>query len=153
MKRRTTLLMSLVLLGLMFSSVTADAGWRDRKDRDKREKARRERVENTPRYDNYPTMGFFAGELRQGGFAEWTLDEAGIYLTKDCNVVDEEGNDADLMSGRQALIMGPRIGDTIVAWSIRIMKPEWDQPSSRGSDVDITWSEVDPTVGVGTGPE
>jgi len=139
--------MTLATVVLMFQTVVAEAGWRDRKETEKRDKARRERITNTPRYDNLPTMSFHKGKLRQGTWSGWSLDGVDMQVSPDCKVVHENGEVGSLSGGQEVLVMGARHGNTIVAWSVRILTPVWNKNQNAENDTGIIWSDVDPTVG------
>jgi len=77
------------------------------------------------RFDNMPTMSFHAGVLQQDGWNGWKLGELKLQLSPDC-VIATDGQDVGYLdAGRTAIVMGSRQGDTIVAWSVRVKKPEY----------------------------
>ena len=52
-------------------------------------------------------------------------------------------------SGRTAVVMGARVGNTIVAWTVQMHKATVSTPHLDDKDTQIEWSTSDPTVGVG----
>ncbi|MFO7607991.1 MAG: hypothetical protein R6X35_02160 [Candidatus Krumholzibacteriia bacterium] len=99
------------------------------------------------RYDRLPTMAFHKGELRAEGIGLWRIGELYLQLAPDCELVGAD----QLQTGRTAIVMGPRVGSTIVAWRLEMVKAQ-QQRTPRTLDTRIEWSESDPTVGVGTAP-
>jgi hypothetical protein len=92
-------------------------------------------------------MAFHKGELRAEGIGLWKIGELYLQLAPDCEMVGAD----QLQTGRTALVMGPRVGDTIVAWRLEMVKRA-PQRTPRTLDTQIQWSESDPTVGEGTAP-
>ena len=104
------------------------------------------------RYDRLPTMSFASGTVSRSAFTGWEMDNVQIQLKKDCAIIGHDGEPARLQDGNRVMIMGSRVGDTIVAWQIRVLKPHYGYAKAN-SQVNVQWSDVDPTVGEGTGPE
>jgi hypothetical protein len=126
----------------------AEAGWLDKwMKKDKKEESSK-----AHRYDLYPTMSFHKGLLGRGTGQSWELDNTNLLVRSDCEVITELGGDAQLTEGREALVMGTRFGDTIIAYQVRIMKPDY---MSEGAlkESEFTPSDSDPTVGEGQGPQ
>jgi hypothetical protein len=103
------------------------------------------------RFDLLPTMSFTKGKISQDVVAGWAIDDLRVQLAPQCSIVDQDGQKADLYDGQNVIIMGPRAGNTIVAWQVRLM-PRDVNGQLRSDTNDIVRSESDPTVGVGTGP-
>ena len=146
MKRTIPVALILVLALSTMVAPEAGAGWLDKlKNKDKENKA-------APRYDLFPSMTYHKGVLSQGAGHSWQLDGVNILVRSDCAITSELTAEAVLGEGQEALVMGTRLGDTIVAYRVRLVKPDYMNDGSVKSS-QVTPSEVDPTVGVGTGPE
>ena len=125
MKNRLNILVPVLILALVVTcGDTAVAGLFGRsKDKDT------EKELKTWRFDRQPTMNFARGILSQDSYGSgWDLGEITIHVTKKCKVIGEDGKQTVLRAGREAVIMGPRVGNTIVAWQIRILEPNFMQP-------------------------
>ena len=146
MKRTTTLLALLACAALAVAP--AEAGLFK-----KSKPAADEGKVKTWRYDRLPTMSFHKGQLRNESMGVWKVGELTLQLAPDCRIVDG-GRPGSLATGRTAIVMGPRIGGTIVAWRVDV-QPHAHAVArpTRGADTQIEWSQSDPTVGRGTGPE
>ena len=130
MKRIITITAALCLI---FGLATAEAGQRDKKTRKAPPKgSRTEMTEESMgrvEFDEFPTMSYYMGTLNQSGLGTWRVGELDLVLRKDC-MISAEGSDAGfLRDGAKALVMGPKAGNTIVAWSIRVMGPDYSDPT------------------------
>ena len=105
------------------------------------------------RYDRQPTMSFASGTMSRSSFTGWEMDNVQVILKKDCVVIDADGEPTSLTEGKQVVVMGPRAGDTIIAWQIRVLKPSFRVSAAPSMQKNVERSDVDPTVGVGTAPE
>lgn len=146
MKRYALTLLVIAAGTWLFAAPGTQAGWfgigKDKEDQDK---------DPAPRYDNYPTMSFHLGTLTRSGYGGWKLDDLQVQFRPDCEVNDQSGELGTLAEGRQALVSGARVGDTILAIRVTVLKPGWDL-GPKNADQEVDWSQTDPTVGVGTGP-
>lgn len=148
MKRTISLTLILVLALSTMVAQEAGAGWLDKfkgKNKDKDSKS-------SHRYDMFATMTFHKGVLGQGSGQDWQLDDAEVQVRPDCVVTSELTGEAELASGREVIVVGTKVGDTLVAYQVRVVKPDY-MNNSKGNSSQVIPSEVDPTVGVGTGPE
>lgn len=136
------LILTFVLSSLVVPE--AGAGWLDKFKKKEHE------TKLTPRYDLYPTMSFHKGVLRRGAGLGWLLDGAELEIRSGCRVTSDFGDGAGLEEGQTAIVMGPIIGETINAYRVRIVKPEYMWEGTPQT-TEVTPSEVDPTVGVITG--
>ena len=140
---------AVLILALVLSTMAvpeAGAGWFNKgKDKDQESKT-------TPRYDLYPSLSFHKGVLDRGMGQAWRLDDVNLQVRSDCVITSDFGGEAVLVEGREAIVMGSRIGDTIIAFRVRIVKPDRPNDGVRKSS-EVRPSDVDPTVGIGTGPE
>ncbi len=105
----------------------------------------------TWRFHRSPTMGFTCGTLSRDGIAGWELNGMRVVLAKDCTTVGAGGGTYRPREGDHVMVMGPRAGDTIVAWQVRHLAPN-HRSAAPGSDEVIKWSNVDRTVGEISGP-
>ena len=146
MKR--TILLSLLLAFALSTLVVpeAGAGWLDKWTKKDKETTK------VPRYDLFPTMSFYKGVLRQGAGLVWQLDNVPMEIRSDCSVSNDFGEGLGLEEGKKAIVMGTKVGGTIVAYRVRMIKPEYMWEGEPNSS-EVTPSEVDPTVGEGTGPQ
>lgn len=104
------------------------------------------------RYDQMPAMKFARGKLHKDVHSGWKIDNVKVQLAPECIIADDEGS-ANLYDGAGAMIMGPRVGDTIVAWRIEILRPgELDRHGTSAMNERVQWSESNRNVGEGTGP-
>ncbi|MBE0567727.1 MAG: hypothetical protein IH621_17370 [Krumholzibacteria bacterium] len=141
MKRTLTILALLAAVVLLTGPAEAGLFQRGKKKDKAPERAK------TWRYDRLPTMAFHKGELRAAGIGLWKIGELYLQLAPDCEMV---GGD-ELQTGRTAVVMGPRVGGTIVAWRLEMQKAAPPRPA-RTLNAEIVWSESDPTVGEGSAP-
>jgi len=143
MKRTLTILALLAVAALV--TAPAEAGLFKKN----KQKAAPEQPK-TWRYDRLPTMAFAKGVLRNEGQGQWKLGTLNLQFGADCEVTGESGL-SDLQPGREAVVMGPQVGNTIVAWRVTMKKHLPRQRSLDGA-VQIEWSESNPNVGRGTAP-
>ena len=129
MKRTIITLLALVLA---FGLATAEAGQKDKRTRKAPPEGKRTEMPetwSTARYDEYPTMSYIAGTLDREGWQGWRVDGVDLVLKDDCTIRMEGEESAILQEGRRAIVMGSRVGDTMVAWSIRIMGMDYSSPT------------------------
>jgi|GEM_PF-5678555 len=140
--KRAILILATVTLVTSLAAVDAGAGWFD-KDKDNDKKA-------AHRYDLFPVASFNVGVLNRDSRTGWQLDDYNIQFVKGFHVEGEDGEPADLREGDTVLVMGPRYGETILAYRVQIQKPEYK--SLGGSPTpNVVWSLADPTVGEANG--
>lgn len=148
MKRTISVTLILILaLSTMFAP-EAGAGWFDKF----KKKGKDKDTPSAHRYDMFATMGFHKGVLAQGSGENWQMDDANVQVRPDCVVSSELDGEEVLTEGREVIIVGTKVGDTIIAHQVRLVKPDYMNEGVQKSS-QVTPSEVDPTVGVGTGPE
>ena len=144
--KKTFLITIVLLAAALVWTADSEAGWFDRKsDKKSDERAK------SHRYDFMPTMNYHLGTLRRDNYAGWTLDDYSVQFMPGVKVM-EGGVEAALREGKQVLIMGPRLGGTIIAWRVRIMESEWEISRDTSLDHLITWSTSDSTVGESEDP-
>lgn len=147
MKRTIPVILVLVLFLGVTVAPDADAGWLDKFKKDKKEETK-----VPPRYDLFPTMGFHTGVLGLDAFNAWTLDDLSLAFAPECKISSEIDPNGGLDEGRKAMVMGSKVGDTIVAWRVEILASEYGI-KAHDPHIEFIPSESDPTVGVGSGPE
>lgn len=144
MKRATIVLLA-VVLGLSFATaMDADAGWFGKDNKE-------EETKYVPRYDKYPTMGFHSGILKQGMGANWRLDELDLQFMTECEISTDGAEEGFLQEGREAIITGPRWGNTIVAWRVQVKA--MDQTYNSYDSNEVLEEGATPLVSVGRGPQ
>jgi len=149
MKSKTFILVpALVLLLAGTVALEAEAGLFGRdKDKDT------ERGSETWRYNRLPTMDFARGRIRKDTLTAWEIGSTQVVFGPDCKVIDSFGEPCHLGDGNEVMIMGPRAGNTIVAWQVRVLRPGYQTAGYGKKRSTITWSDSDPTVGVDSSPE
>ena len=133
---------ALLLAGMVVND--AGAGIFGNKEKDA------ERELKTWRYDRMPTMGFASGRIVKDTLTEWKIGDKQVVFSPTCTVIGAGGEATKIREGSEVIVMGARAGNTIVAWQVRVMKPDYlmDVGTKRST---VNWSEVDPDVGEGTG--
>ncbi len=144
--KRTSIVLMVVALAVSFAVVVdAEAGLFGKKNKDKEEKY-------LPRYDKSPSLEFHQGILHRNTRTGWRLGDLDIQFLSDCKILADGVEDAELREGRPAIVTGPRWGNTIVAWRVRVMK--WDQNyDNTDPNMNLQESDVTPLVSVGTSPQ
>lgn len=136
--------MILLLLGLTFlgtvSTQSVQAGWFDKKNKE-------ETPAKTHRYNVFPTMSFHVGTLRRDTYSGWKLDDTPLQFMPKARITAGGQEVQVLNEGTRAIIMGEKVGETLVAWRVRIMESDWNVDRDTSRDGEITWSTSDPTVG------
>jgi len=144
MKRFTILLLAVSFsLGVLVVP-TANAGWRGKDKPQHTEKP--EWMKRPQRYEGAP-MTFHSGLLQQDGITGWKLGENDIRFTPDCVITSEGAEKGYLATGREAIIMGSKIGTTIFAWSVRVMAPDFSSGNNSDRDIQLKPSTTNPACG------
>ena len=146
MKRTISAALVLVFALGMTMVPDADAGWLDKLKKDE------DQSKTTHRYDFLPTMSFNSGVLGRDTGQGWPVGGFKLVLAENCRITSDVDRVTGLEEGRTALVMGSRLGDTIVAWQIEIRGNEFGL-KAMDEHIEFTPSENDPTVGEGSGPE
>jgi hypothetical protein len=130
MKRIITIAAALCLV---FGLLTAEAGQRDKPTRDAPPKGKRTEMPEGSMdrrdFDEFPTMTYVTGTLNQSGMGTWRVGEMDLVLRDGCTISAENEDVGFLRDGSKALVMGPKAGNTIVAWSVRVMGPDYSDPT------------------------
>jgi len=145
MKRITVTLLVLIFTAGLIVAPDADAGWL-KKDKPKRTE-KPDWMKKPHRFENMPTMSFHSGVLEQDGWTGWKLGETKLQFAEDCVIIADGAVDGVLDAGRPAIVMGPKVGDTIVAWSVRISHIEAPIQNTYDSEVSVEKSEANPYCG------
>ncbi len=143
MKCTTTILLVLFIAAGTLAAPGADAGFFEKKKPERTEKP--DWMTRPQRYENLPAMHFSSGILQQEGHTGWKLGDISIQLAKDCIINGDDS--ASLSAGSEAVVMGPRVGDTIVAWSIRMLKPSFDVGLTESYGVQLRPSTSNSNLG------
>ncbi len=145
MKRITILMLALIFVLGTVAAPGADAGWLNKKKPKRTEKP--EWMKQAQRYDKVPTMSFHSGVLQQDGISGWKLGETSIQFAKDCYISTDGVEGGSLDAGRDAVVMGPKFGDTILAWSVRVQKPSFTMGRTVSNEVQLQYSDTNPDCG------
>lgn len=149
MKRTTAILLVICLSLTLAASDDAAAGWfsknKNKKLSDKRTEMPEE-LKEPHRYDAKPTMTFHRGVLNRDSYTGWQVDDVSLQLARGCVVEAADATAAILIEGREAIIMGPRVGDTIVAWRVRLLTADYDLFNFK-ADTQLEVSATNPDVG------
>lgn len=146
MKNKMHILIPVLVLAVAFTAVTeASAGLFGRGDKQTRE------MPEKWRFQRSPDMNFASGTVSQDIYAGWDIQGTRLVLSKKCRIVGKDGDPGELSDGDQVVVMGPRAGNTIVAWQITIL-PANVRVGQAAAEERIAWSESDRTVGDGFGP-
>lgn len=146
MKRAIPVILILAVALVFAAAPGADAGFLDKWQKKETESKK------PHRYDTFPTMSFHKGVLSHGLGTSWELDGVALVVRSDCSITSDYGGDPQLLEGKEALVMGPMLGEAIMAYRVRILKPDYMYEGVEKSG-EFTPSEVDPTVGEGHGPQ
>ena len=144
MKRFTILMLMAVFAVGVIAAPAADAGW-FKKDKPRRTE-KPEWMKKPQRYEA-PLMDFHAGILQQDGLTGWKLGEMKIQFDRDCLITTDGAEEGYLDAGREAIVMGPRIGDTILAWSVRVSQPGFAIGRTENSDTELKYSDTNHDCG------
>lgn len=152
MKTRTAIIAALCVAAGALVASDADASKQRRErnqDKGKSDQKRTEMPEmytQAQRLDRDPSMSFHRGTLRRDGLSGWMVGDLELQLRKDAAVLGPDGQKAALQDGRDVIVMGPRFGNTMVGWNVRMLEPEMPGLQS-GRDVVKEPSDTTPEVG------
>lgn len=152
MKTRTAIIAALCVAAGALVTSDADAS-KPRRDRNKDKGETGEKRTEMPamyteaqRLDRDPSMSFHRGTLRRDGLSGWMVGDLELQLRKDAAVLGPDGQKASLQEGRDVIVMGPRFGNTMVGWNVRMLGPESPGMQS-GREVVKEPSDTTPDVG------
>jgi hypothetical protein len=145
MKRTIIAGLVLVLTAGVFAAPGVEAGL-FKKSKSKRTEMP-EWMQAPRRFDRAPTMAFVSGTLDQDGWTGWKIGETKLQFAEDCQISSEGAAISSLEAGTEVVVMGPRVGDTIVAWSVRVQKPDFSVGRKVDHETELIYSETNPNVG------
>lgn len=146
MKQKTLItLVAVVFLGTLLAG-SAQAGWFDKKDNDGDQT-------KAHRFDAHPPMSFHMGTLRRDTYSGWSLNERALQFISGARVTERGVEVTTLNEGDQVMVMGAKVGETILVWRVRVLDPDENLSQDDSSDSQVIWSTSDPTVGEATGGE
>ena len=145
MKRITVVLLALAVAAAAFVGPNATAGM-FKKDKFKRTE-KPEHLKKPRRFTDRPPMSFHAGELQQDNWTGWQLGELKLKFADDCLVTQNGAVVGRLTAGRQAVVMGNKVGDTIVAWTVQIRGRQPASLDYLGADIQEKKSVTNPNCG------
>lgn len=123
---KTPKLAMICLVFALATMVVADAeAWFKKKDLKGSRTEKAAELKIPRRFDNNPTMDFLGGTLSRDAHSGWKIGNTSLYLHKDCVVTMDGAEDGWLEAGRQAVVMGSRVGNAVSARSIHIAQPEY----------------------------
>lgn len=99
------------------------------------------------RFEDTPRMGFVAGTLERDGWSGWKVGDMSLQFSKNCRFTSGGVELTDLDPGSEVLVMGPRIGTTLVAWSVRVQQPDFMVGRNVGNETQLLVSEANPDCG------
>ena len=123
----------------------AEAGRRKKPEKGARTE-KTEEMKKPRRFDNLPTMDFLGGTLTRDAHSGWKIGETPLYLHGDCVITMDGADEGWLEEGREAVVMGARMGGAISAWSIHVSQPSY---KTMGSSMSKELKESGPNPNVG----
>ena len=126
------IIITILALVLAFGLATAEAGQKKKVSRKSPPKGSRtektEEMKKPARFDRNPTMSYVTGRLDQEGLRGWRIGDYSLALKDGCSII-ENGEASYLREGKKAIVMGSRVGNTIVAWSVRMVPEDFSSPT------------------------
>jgi hypothetical protein len=150
--RRRDLAFGLTILLFMGSiGMPADAGWFGRTKKKPAPESLRRRPK---RFEIAAPLCFEAGRLGRSAGGQWALGNVPLYVSERTTVrrLDEPDAPASLADGAEVYVMGKRSGGVLVCNTVLIVPYVSLSTATWPSQESVQWSDSDPTVGVGRGP-
>ncbi|MCB1182626.1 hypothetical protein KDM41_04265 [bacterium] len=145
MKRFVGAGLALVLAIGVLGAPHAEAGLFSKKKPKRTEKP--EWMKEPRRFEDTPRMSFVSGVLQQDGWTGWKVGELTLQFAENCRFNEGANQIRELDPGKEVLVMGPRIGSTIVAWSVRVKTPEYLVARNTNPEVRLKPSDANPDCG------
>jgi hypothetical protein len=138
----------LAMMGMV--TMEAEAGWL--KKSDKKERTEKPEEMSVPhRFDRNPNMVFMGGTLSQDPLSGWKIGDTPLYLGKKCVITMAGADKGTLEEGREAVVMGVKVGEAISAWSIQVAPLYTPMQLDSGIEPEMEPGD-NPNVGRYTGP-
>ncbi|MEN8007280.1 MAG: hypothetical protein ABFS42_09720 [Candidatus Krumholzibacteriota bacterium] len=144
MKNFKLAMICLALAATVMAVTDAEAG-RKKKPAKGARTEKPEEMKKPRRFDNYPTMEFRGGILTRDAHTGWKIGDMPLHLNSECVITMDGSEVGMLVEGREAVIMGARMGEAISAYSIHVSQPEYknigksmsDEPKERGPNPNV----------------
>jgi hypothetical protein len=145
MNRNRALLVTTLATATLCLSVMAAADGLDR-DSDTQNKA--------IRVDKMPTMQFLRGVLEKDMRGNWKIGNYMLSMRRKAflSMEGQGAESAELREGYHAILMGHGYGENFIVFSGIVQNPDYTNPGGVDEE-NVVWSESDPNVGLGEGPE
>ena len=143
MKRMMFLTIALAVLVTVSITDEANAGWFT--------KDKKEEVDNKAhRFELFPSMSFFNGTIRKDTYSGWLLDDLSLQLVSKSSVTMDGSEEGFLQEGQTAMVMGVKYGTTLLAYRVRVMKPDYGY--AQNDVVENLQPGPHPNISIGNGP-
>ncbi len=143
MKRMMFITLALAILVTVSITDEANAGWFT--------KDKNEEVDNKAhRFELFPSMSFYSGTIRRDTYAGWLLDNLSLQLVSKSSVIMDGTEKGFLQEGKSAMVMGVKYGNTLLAYRVRVMKPDYEY--AQNDVVENLIPGPHPKISIGSGP-
>jgi len=144
-RRRHWLTLALVVLVMVMLTASLAQAWGLQEEK---------KTEKAINPNKMPAMQFVSGLLSRDQFGNWKLNQYDLRFEPGCEIgdADRPGEAATLRGGESLMLMGHVAGSTFFVRAGYAVGLGGLLPAS-GSNVEVEWSEVDSSVGVGEGPQ
>ena len=100
-----------------------------------------------------PVVGFMSGRLDQDHLGTWSVNGVALSFREGAEIADPRSGSAVVPhEGMEVILMGQRFGSSMIVHRGMMVRDTTGlfTPQARGQ---IEWSQSDPSVGWGTGPQ
>jgi len=97
-------------------------------------------------YEKYPPMHFVTGVLSRDPHSGWMIGDTPLLVHKNCTIYLEGAEEGWLEEGREAIVMGSWLENSISAVSIRMTNPDFN-PNKRDALEGLMEPGEDPNCG------